>query len=429
MSGSAGPGRRLARLSRYRPRNLHVGSWGGGLAHWVASFCAHDPYSDSVVLTATGTPAAWGLRLVLAEGRTGAPLEQWTLRHPICTTAITNPEYRQLLVRLIDDYRIDHVYVSSLIGQSLDLLALGVPATVVHHSYYPWCVALNILFEDVCTSCGPDRLARCLVDNEHARLFRHPGAGYWLRLREAYIERAGRGDIAHVVPTWSVARHLRRLEPRFRTVPLVRIGHGVDASRRDCFGGATEGRRLRILVLGRLTPAKGASLLRQMLPQLTRLADVQLVGCGAHAADLEGRPGISVVRQYEPAALGDILAEIRPDLALFCSVVPETFSLALSEAWAHGLPACAVDRGAFAERIRPGDTGFLFDPEADRALALLSALERDREALRRAHRQVQAQEVRTWPAMVDEYYRLRDDYLASVERVLDRAAIAEESPA
>jgi len=55
------------------------------------------------------------------------------------------------------------------------------------------------------------------------------------------------------------------------------------------------------------------------------------------------------------------------DLALLLSIVPESYSLALSECLAAGVPVVAFDQGAIAERLRRHGGGLLVEPAAGAA--------------------------------------------------------------
>src|SRR5262249_6602670 len=302
---------------------------------------------------------------------------------------------------------IEHLYVSTFVGHSLDVLDTSRPTTVVFHDYYPFCVGINLHFREVCATCGPGELEACLAGNALSAPFRHNSAAYRVRLRDAYFRRLARPGLQLVCPSPSVVANLRRVDARFRPLPLHRIAHGADVAGRDCFGGAEEGRRLRLVVLGQLSPPKGLAVLRGLFPRLQVLADLYLLGASDRARDFAARAAVTVVERYEESELTDRLERIRPDLALFLSVVPESFSYTLSEAWAHRIPVCAHPGGSFLGRIRPGENGFWLPPDADRAIAFLLRLDEDRALLRGVHRALAAHVERPVRAMIDEYYALR----------------------
>ncbi len=59
----------------------------------------------------------------------------------------------------------------------------------------------------------------------------------------------------------------------------------------------------------------------------------------------------------------DRVAAIAPAVVGLFSIVAETFSHALTEAWALGVPVVATDLGAFGERLRAHEGGWLIPPD------------------------------------------------------------------
>jgi glycosyltransferase involved in cell wall biosynthesis len=94
---------------------------------------------------------------------------------------------------------------------------------------------------------------------------------------------------------------------------------------------------------------------------------------------LKGVPGVEVHGYYRSGTLPDLLRRRAVDLALLLSVVPESYSLSLSECRAAGVPVLAFDHGAIAERLRRDGGGELVPPEkgaagvAERLRELLQA--------------------------------------------------------
>jgi glycosyltransferase involved in cell wall biosynthesis len=88
------------------------------------------------------------------------------------------------------------------------------------------------------------------------------------------------------------------------------------------------------------------------------------------------RLGVHVRGYYRAGSLPRRLRAEGVDLALLPSIVPESYSLVLSECRAAGVPVVAFDHGAIADRLRAEGGGLLVAPEAGAAgmAALLSAL-------------------------------------------------------
>jgi glycosyltransferase involved in cell wall biosynthesis len=91
--------------------------------------------------------------------------------------------------------------------------------------------------------------------------------------------------------------------------------------------------------------------------------------------DLRRRGNFTIHGYYRAGTLPSLLARHGIGLVIIPSVVPETFSLVLSEAWQAGAVAAAFDHGAVAERIRRHGGGLL-SPVRSGAAGLRDAITR-----------------------------------------------------
>jgi GT2 family glycosyltransferase/glycosyltransferase involved in cell wall biosynthesis len=354
---------------------LHIThSWGGGVGRWVGDFCKGDAGRRSLLLRSCTDRDHAAYRLELLEASDPAsPLATWHLRTPIRTTDIASGEYRAILHGVIADHDVRDLVVSSLIGHALDALDTGLPTVVVLHDLYPFCPALFACFGSPCATCEAGRLQRCLQSNPYNCFWHSSKAQDWLQLREAYADRISRQSIALAAPAACVHDRWATLLPALRTLPWHRIAHGLDLGYFERIPPPPPRARLRIVIPGRLAPHKGLHLLREALPELQRMADVLLLGCGDFGKVFESASGVRIVPQYEIEQLAAEIGRFGPDCALLLSVLPESFSYTLSEMHALGVPVLATRLGAFIERIEEGRTGLLFEPQLD---ALLSCVRR-----------------------------------------------------
>ena len=74
---------------------------------------------------------------------------------------------------------------------------------------------------------------------------------------------------------------------------------------------------------------------------------------------LRRKPNVTVHGYYRARTLPSLLARHRVGLVLLPSIVPEAFSLVLSDAWLASVPVAAFDIGAQADRIRRHGGGWL----------------------------------------------------------------------
>lgn len=114
-----------------------------------------------------------------------------------------------------------------------------------------------------------------------------------------------------------------------------------------------------IAFAGGVKPHKGGHLLAGVARRLDRTLHVFGGGDRALLEPLRRLPNVRVHGYYRAGTLPRLLARHRIGLVLLPSVVPESFSLVMSEAWAAGACVAAFDLGAQAERIRAGGGGWL----------------------------------------------------------------------
>ncbi len=137
-----------------------------------------------------------------------------------------------------------------------------------------------------------------------------------------------------------------------------------------------------VAYIGQVQPHKGALVFEEVVRRLPPESwpDLHFSAFGGGDAELLGRlrrlPRVRVHGYYRSGSLVDRLRRDRVDLALLLSIVPESFSLALSECLAAGVPVVAFDHGAIAERIRRHGGGLLAAPEsgAEGIVPLVAAL-------------------------------------------------------
>ena len=391
-----------------KPVQLHViHDLGGGSAKWLRDFVAADGERTNLVLRSlTHDDSAGGGIALFASATAEVPLKTWTFEVPIAAVVCSHAEYRTALAEILTEFSVGGLLVSSFIGHSLDLLDSGLPAIVVNHDYFPYCPAINLYFEAPCVSCNGQRIAQCHRENARFNPFLGFTAEDRIQVRERYLELVARPAVTMVVPSRSVADNLLRLDSRFVRASFVTIAHGYGNPLRRLPGvEPAAGERLRILVLGQLSVPKGVELLQAALPGLVAFADLYLVGARELGETFKYEPHVSVLSEYEIGDLPIHVANVNPHVGLLASVVPETFSYALSELMMLGVPVVATRTGSFAERVRHGENGFLFEADAEALVRAVRAVDADRAGLAAVRARLAGWLPRTSEEMVVDYHR------------------------
>jgi GT2 family glycosyltransferase/glycosyltransferase involved in cell wall biosynthesis len=358
-----------------KPVLLHVlHGWGGGAERWVRDFAAADTSAHHLVLIARGSfqRRQHGEWLELHDGSLGGPpLRRWPLPRAIADTAIGDGAYRDLLARVVRDYCVDAIVLSSLIGHSLDTLRTHLPTYCVVHDHYPLWPVLHRDFGDASLRFDDAQRAADLAATGDDREFVNRDPVHWQRLRDETVDALRNARATLIAPSRSALANHLRLAPELRQLPQHVVAHGLAPwpAGSTHVAPAPARARPRLLLPGRIRRGKGAELLLAALPRLREHVDLFLLGAGADAHTLFGERGVHVVLDYQREELPQLLAQIHPDAALLLPTVAETFSYTLSELRSLGVPVIATRVGALAERIDDGVDGFLVDAHADAVVA------------------------------------------------------------
>jgi glycosyltransferase involved in cell wall biosynthesis len=166
---------------------------------------------------------------------------------------------------------------------------------------------------------------------------------------------------------------------------------------------------LQLGFLGRLQPSKGIEWLLQRLTDLpSEQWEIWVAGAGeaGYVAELQRRYGSPRVRFLGFVRPEELFARI--DVLLVPSLWQEPFGMTIIEAYAHGIPVIAANRGGSPEIVDHGHTGFLIDPDSPHSLlTAIRSVREDPELVTRMRRNVleKAKEFST-RQMVDRYLAL-----------------------
>ncbi|MCY7388484.1 MAG: hypothetical protein LH481_10540, partial [Burkholderiales bacterium] len=102
------------------PVQLHViHDLGGGSATWLRDFCLADTSRNNLILKSFTQNNAMGCGIALyAHVLDEMPVRMWHFSNQIQATVVTHPEYSRALNEVIEQYRVDALLVSSVIGHS-----------------------------------------------------------------------------------------------------------------------------------------------------------------------------------------------------------------------------------------------------------------------------------------------------------------------
>ena len=361
-----------AAVAEEKPATLHIThSWGGGVAQWLKSFITADSGHRHFQLRSENPQSAcgYGQKLSLYAGNElRCPVASWWLQPPINSIDNSNTDYQQILSEICRRYGIGRIFVSSLVGHSLDALRSGLPTLQILHDHFPAWPLLSVNPEPFLQADGPVNLEQAIKQHFKTLEFPEKDATGWLDICSSYLQALTEYCVGIAAPGQSVLDLQNRLLPSFAALDAKVIPHGFPAmgSLQAITPRPRKDERLRMVILGRMQTLKGQQLLLDAMPGLAKYVQVYLLGTGKSGEAFFGVPGVDVVLEYDRNELSSMLATIGPDFAALLSVVPETFSFTLSELQQLQIPAIATRAGSFPDRIQHGETGWLvnLDPQA-----------------------------------------------------------------
>ncbi len=264
------------------------------------------------------------------------------------------PEQIQSLLFALRALGVAHIHYHHLIGhqsQVLDLPAqLGLAYDFTAHDFYSYCPQISLTDHNnrYCGEQGLDQCRTCLK--------RSPAPGgvdieSWRNKYAPFLQGA-----RHVlVPSRDAARRILQFVPQAD----VRIAPHTDLADLGALPSPqpiplAPGAPLKVVVIGALSPIKGADLLEAIALQATRNnspVEFHLLGYAYRHLSTQPRAKLTVHGKYEEADLPALLSWLKPDLVWFPALWPETYSYTLSACLEAGLPVVAPNLGAFGERL------------------------------------------------------------------------------
>ncbi len=395
-----------------KPATLHIThSWGGGVAQWLKTFIDTDNGHRHYQLRSENpqSDGGFGQKLSLYAGNELRwPIASWWLNPAIGAIIDTHTGYQQALAEICQRFGIGRIFVSSLVGHSLDALRSGIPTLQILHDHFPLWPLLSVNPDPYLQNGAAPDIGRALDEHAKKLEFKDKDSRGWSLINAAYLKALEDFDVKIAAPGQNVLDLQYRIEPAFSALKTELIQHGFPAMQklREISPKPRKDGRLRMVVLGRMQAGKGQLLLSRALPELTRHVQVYLLGTGKSGENFFGMHGVDVVLEYAHEELPSILAGIGPDFAALLSVVPETFSYTLSELQQLCIPVIATRVGSFPGRIEHGATGWLVDADPQALVQQVAALHDSPGEIDAVRANLPGIKANTLEEMVEAYNRL-----------------------
>lgn len=322
-------------------------------------------------------------------------LDYAVLDAPIQAFPHTSDQYDAVVADWLRYYAVELVHIRHIAHHGLGLVDIArgmhIPVVFSFHDYYSICPTVKLLDENLrfCAGYCTRSLGHCspeLWADDAVPELKHAAVNDWKKMFASMLDKCDA-----LVTTSRAARELL-----LKNYPLLSkkafhvIPHGRDfTSLRSPPPAPGHDQRLRILVPGNLSQAKGADIVAELASQApeTRL-EIHILGTWL-AGDVP--EGLFVHGPYHRDQFLDLVGEIRPHLGMVPSIWAETWCHTLTELWAAGLPVIGYDLGAVAERIRETGGGWVLPASnAEITRQFLEGIRTESESYSRATRCVSA---------------------------------------
>jgi glycosyltransferase involved in cell wall biosynthesis len=288
------------------------------------------------------------------------------------------PEREEIFKNTLQELDIQLVHFHHLAGHPPSLVRVAKESDArtvfTFHDYYSLCHVSNLVNSEG-KYCRPDKIPISACDtclnNKYAIL---PGSQqirreYWGELFK-YIDglifntQGGFDLVSKIYP--EVASH-----PNVAILPVA-----IEEIIRPALPPKS-GDELKVAILGNLNHHKGANVIIEAIEQLSG-DNISFHFFGEIEKSYDDKLALSSntkVYRYGRYPSGELPKELfLCDISLHASIWPETYVLALSEAWAAGLVPIVSDMGALGERVIDGINGIQFQANSSTSTKELASI-------------------------------------------------------
>ncbi len=387
-----------------KPIILHICmAWGGGVHQWINDYCQHEKTHQHLILSSQGElyrqSHGESFTLHFAQAN-GFEMRQYDLQTPIDSTCIQHQEYHSLLSKIIEQFQVQQIVVSSLIGHSMQCLQTGLPTIRVFHDYFPSWPSLIADLEAGTLTDSNIQNALLQTKNEPFGEITQVQYNKWKKhLHQLYQDQ----NVKLVAPSQSVVDNLNKIDANAFNKTNI-IAHAINPLKPIQYKNNKD--PFQILVLGRINPPKGQLLLEETIAELGDDYNFVFIGAGNEGKKYLNVKNIHVEMEYDNADLQKILNQTSPDLALITSQTSETFNYTLSELQQAGICTISTKFGALKERVVDGKTGFLCDNNHLSIANKIRELRNNPEQITKVRNNLSRMQHQTFADEIDQYSKL-----------------------
>jgi glycosyltransferase involved in cell wall biosynthesis/spore maturation protein CgeB len=306
-------------------------------------------------------------------------IETFHFDAPCLENTLSNYEMEKAFSSILIRYGFQLVHIQHLLKHSPGIIlvakALGIPIIYTWHDYFGMCKNFHLIPPIKVQESSYCKIEKSTIDQCDLCLNTSENIlpGSQSIRREHFYRVLNSVDVMHF-PSKDIQSRVHKFFREFKGIKAeIVLGMPIESIniQQPYF---EKNDQLQAVILGNFTYAKGANLLLKIVKDFNqKLIEFHLYGRIDEPLKLPVNEAISDcdnVQYHGPySGFSDLLDKLKDkDIAIFASISPETYSLALSEAVSAGLIPIAPALGAYQERISHGVNGFLYTPDNEQEL-------------------------------------------------------------
>lgn len=265
-----------------------------------------------------------------------------------------NNEYQQMLVKIIDIFKIDLIHIHHMKFHYFDIINIiktkKIKTILSLHDYYSVCPIINKLYkaERYCDSPSHEMCHECL---KYTKNIENNMIETWRENYKMLFEVCDK----IIVPSASAKEEIRKT---YETVECEVIEHGLDIKHEKSTLSVDNDNVYNIAFVGAIGIHKGRNILANILTK-EKLRNIRIHLFGI-IDDFYKKNDKHYINHgpYKRDELKDLLKENNIKLVCIFSICPETYSYTLTETVASGIPVLGIDIGAVGDRIKKYNLGW-----------------------------------------------------------------------
>ncbi len=277
-----------------------------------------------------------------------------------------NISYKNTLYKILNTFSIDIVHIHHFIGYPLNTIKIfkeyNIPVFITIHDFYTVCPTINML-NNKNTFCNAN------TDNAICNsCIKYLGDKY-LNIEEW---RYNFNEIFHYakkifVPSSFAKNNISKYYNYSKKVKIIPHGINIDTYSIDnSYKIKHDKENFNIAFVGAIGIHKGREIMYELVKQMKKQKNINwhLIGYTDNKnRDLsyQSKYNFTLHGSYTKDELYGILKKNKIQLIILPSIVPETFSYTLTEAWLAGIPVLVNNIGALKERVEENKGGWIVD--------------------------------------------------------------------